>query len=110
MKKLFSVLIIGILLQIGCKSVKSTASGLDNQSFIVVLGNPDNYSKGVEIIVDDKPSFMAKVNKVPFKPSSDKIYAINPGVHKVTIKNAGIVVYKQDIFVSTRETKKITLP
>ena len=33
-----------------------------------------------------------------------------PGTHKVTIKNAGIVVYKQDIFVSTRETKKITLP
>ncbi len=110
MKNLLAILAIGIALFSSCKGVKSASAGLDSQSFLVLLGNTSNYQEGVEVIIDDKPSFTATVNKTNFKPSRDKVYGINPGTHKVTIKSAGKVIYKQDIFVSTQETKKITLP
>jgi ribosomal protein L21E len=110
MKNILVILTIGTTLLLSCKGVKSASAGLDRQSYLVILGNTSNYREGVEVIIDDKPSFIAKVNKVNFKPSRDKVYGINPGTYKVTIKSAGKVIYKQDIFVSTQETKKITLP
>ncbi len=110
MKTLIFILAIGVTLFASCKSVKSNSSGLDNQSFLVLYSNQSIYSNGVEVSIDNKPSFIAGVNKVHFKPSRDNIYSIVPGPHKLLIKSSGTVIYKQEIFLSTQETKKITLP
>ena len=111
MKKLLNLFALAIIVAvIACKGVKTLSTGLDNQSYLVFIKTAGDYPNGVEVTVDDKNTFTAKVNTVQFKPSRDNVYALASGKHTVSVKSDGAVIYKQEIFVSTQETKKITLP
>ncbi|MDR3297345.1 MAG: hypothetical protein LBS94_03820 [Prevotellaceae bacterium] len=111
MKKMLIIAAAGIaLLSASCTGVKSTARGLENEAFLELVGNPNAYSEGVEVNVDDKTTFTASVNKDHADRPKGKVYAISTGTHTVTVTHKGSVLFKKQIFVSAQETKKIMLP
>lgn len=104
------LLLCGVLLAIGCTGVKSTTSGLENEAFLVFLGDPENYDAGVEVTIDEETSFSAQVQKKHSDRPKGKVYAISTGQHLVSVLHNNEVIYQKRIFVSTQETKKIILP
>jgi len=63
MKKLLYVLAASAALLVSCTGVKSTATGLENESFLEFIGTPSNYDGGVKVNIDNKTTFTAEVNK-----------------------------------------------
>jgi hypothetical protein len=110
MKKLIYLLTIGLFIITGCTGVKTVTKGLDNNSFIEILGNPRDYPDGVDVTIDNTTAFKAEVHKSKVKRPKGNIYAISTGTHIVTIKHSDKVIYSQQIFISAQETKQIVLP
>jgi len=110
MKKIFFVITIGLMLLTGCTGVKTLSTGLENESFLVFIGKPSSYSRGIVVNIDDKSTFKAKVNKGHADRPKGKVYAISTGTHLVTVFYNNNVIFKKQIFVSAQETKKIILP
>lgn len=108
MRKL--ILFLAVFTAVGCTGVKTTTSGLENEAFLVFLGNPQNYKSGVEVNIDDNTSFSAEVQKDHSDRPKGKIYAISTGPHVVSVVHNGEKIYQKKIFVSAQETKKIILP
>ncbi|MCX2838114.1 hypothetical protein OQ279_08095 [Salinimicrobium sp. MT39] len=108
MKKM--ILLFTVFTTLGCTGVKTTTSGLENEAFLIFLGNPKNYESGVEVSIDDNTSFSAEVQKDHSDRPKGKVYAISTGSHNLSVLYNGEVIYQKKIFVSTQETKKIKLP
>lgn len=104
------IFLLAVLTAVGCTGVKTTTSGLENEAFLVFLGNPTNYKSGVEVNIDDNTSFSAEVQKNHSDRPKGKIYAISTGPHVVSVVHNGEMIYQKRIFVSAQETKKIILP
>ena len=66
--------------------------------------------KALDVIIDDKTTFKAEVNKANAKRPKGSVYAISTGKHLVTIKYNNEIIYSKQIFVSAQETKQIILP
>lgn len=108
-KNLFILTIIMIILS-GCAMVNTSTSGLTNESFLEFIGNPQKYKGGVDVTIDEATSFKALVyNREPDR-TKGKVYAIPTGKHLVTVTFQNNVIYKQQIFLSTQETRKVELP
>lgn len=101
---------IGLIFLTGCTGVKTLTTGLENESFLEFIGKPSNYNGGVNVNIDDKSTFKAKVNKDHANRPKGKVYAIFTGSHIVTVFYNNNVIFKKQIFVSAQETKKIMLP
>ncbi len=110
MKNIIVIMVIGLFAITGCTSVKTVTKELENQSFIELIGNPDNYLGGVNVTIDDKSTFKAEVNQIGIKRSDSTIYAISTGKHIVKVKYNNNIIYTKQIFVSAQETKQIILP
>ncbi len=110
MKKILFVLIIGVLTFANCTGVRTMSSGLENESFLEFVGNPRNYSGGVDVVIDDAKTFKAEVKKENANRLKGNIYAISTGTHTVVVSYNGNVIYQKQVFVSSQETKKIVLP
>ena len=110
MKNSIISIAIGLLLITGCTGVKSLTKGLENESFIELIGNPKSYPKGVIVIIDETLTFNGEVNKVGIKRPKSKLYSISTGKHIVTVKHNNEIIYSKQIFVSAQETKQIFLP
>jgi len=110
MKKLLYVLAVGAALLVSCTGVKTTANGLENESFLEFVGTPKIYEGGVIVNIDDKTTFTAEVNKDHADRPKGKVYAISTGTHVVTVSYNNSVIFKKQIFVSAQETKKVILP
>lgn len=110
MKNLLSILTISILLLTACTGVKTASRGLENESYLMFVGNPDNYAGGVEVTLDDKTNFIAEVDNDRPGNMKGKVYAIATGKHVLTVVYKNDVLVKKQIFVSAQETKKIILP
>lgn len=104
-------LIVGIVtILTSCGGIKTSSSGLENQSYLEFLGIPSNYSEGIQVDVDKQTHFEAKVVKEKITRTKETVYAISAGTHNITIKYKGKVIISRKIFVSAQETKKIELP
>lgn len=110
MKNILIILAIGLFLTTGCTGVKTVTKGLENQSYIEILGDPNNYSGGVEVTTDETTTFNAEVNEANAKRPKGSVYAISTGKHIVTVKFNNEIIYSKQIFVSAQETKQIILP
>jgi hypothetical protein len=110
MKKALSLLAISLMFLTGCTGVKTTATSLENESFLEFVGTPGNYSNGVNVKIDDKISFNAEVNKDHADRPKGKVYAISTGKHIILVSYNDNTIYKKQIFISAQETKKIMLP
>jgi hypothetical protein len=110
MKKILFLLAIGLTILTGCTGVKTVASGLENEAFISIVGNPNNYEGGVDVTVDETTSFKAEVGKEHTNRPKGTVYAISTGKHVVSVSYRNTEIYKKQIFVSAQETKTIVLP
>ena len=110
MKKILFTLIIGLTILAGCTGVKTSSTSLENESFLEIIGTPGNYPGGVDINIDNNPTFNAVVNKDHSNRPKGNVYAISTGTHFVTVSYNNNVIFKKKIFVSAQETKKIILP
>ncbi|MDK2978150.1 MAG: staphylococcal enterotoxin [Bacteroidales bacterium] len=110
MKNIIIILTIGLFIITGCTGVKTVTKGLEDQSYIELIGNPSNYSGGVDVTIDETTTFKAKVNKAGAKRPKGSVYAISTGKHVVTVKYNNETIFSKQIFVSTQETKQIILP
>ena len=119
MKKLVFLFIASLLVLSGCKIGEgsiSTSRGLENESFLEFVGTAKNYKGGVDVNIDDKTAFKAKVHNQregDYSPTKDRfkgeVYAIPTGTHIVTVSYKGNVIYKKQIFISAQENFKIVL-
>jgi len=113
MKKSALLLVAILLAFTSCKvGSNSTTKGLENESFIEFVGT-SSYKGGVDVSIDDKTSFKAKVYKEKYESNFERIkgevYAISTGVHTITVLYNGNLIYQKQIYVSAQETKKIVL-
>lgn len=104
------IFLLAVFTAVGCTGVKTTTSGLENEAFLVFLGNPQNYKSGVEVNIDENTSFSAEVQKNHSDRPKGKIYAISTGPHVVSVVHNSEIIYQKKIFISAQETKKIILP
>ncbi|MDR0418976.1 MAG: hypothetical protein LBH34_02040 [Prevotellaceae bacterium] len=110
MKRIVCLLTISLIFFAGCTGVRTVSTGLENESFLEFIGNPKDYSNGVDVNIDDKVSFNAKVKKDYATRPKGEVYAIPAGSHVLTVSYNSKEVYKKQIFISAQETKKIILP
>ncbi|GAF03879.1 hypothetical protein [Saccharicrinis fermentans] len=110
MKKIFFILLIGLTFMAGCTGIKSTTQGLENESFLELVGDTHTYKDGVEVNIDGNTSFKAFVNKANSNRPKGQVYAISTGKHVISINHNNKIIYKKQIFVSAQETKRIVLP
>jgi hypothetical protein len=110
MKKLL-ILVVGIVFATAsCTGIKTVTKGIENESFLVVFGDAKIYEEGVDVILDNQPSFKAEVSKANNKLPRETKYTIPTGKHKLEIKFKNKTLYSKTIFTSSQETKTITLP
>jgi hypothetical protein len=109
MKRIFLAIVVGLAFLASCTGVKTSSRGLDNEAFIQVVGNPDNYSGGVDVNIDDKVFFKAEVVAPNQETPKGKVYAISTGNHVIAVSYNNKLLYKKNIFISNQETKRIEL-
>ncbi|MEG2573249.1 MAG: hypothetical protein RSA44_01155, partial [Bacteroides sp.] len=93
-----------------CKVGRYTEEkGLPNQAYLLFVSN-HSYSNTVQVTIDNKISFDAKVLKEKKMTVKGNTYAIGTGRKKLKVVDKGKTIYEKEIFVTTQETKKIQLP
>lgn len=101
-------------LLIGCKSSYPVAqqSGKEDMAYLLFVGPKDVYGNGSKFVqVDvDGNTFDAKVVKPKTSNRKGTQYGIAPGRRNITIRFNGETVYSKQLFLSSQETKIITLP
>lgn len=110
MKKSLFIFVIGFLFIASCGGIKTSSQGLESVSFLEFIGNPDNYSGGVDVLIDDKTSFKADVAEDNRNKMRGKVYEISTGNQLVTVSYNNKVIYRKQLFMSAQESKKIVLP
>jgi hypothetical protein len=93
-----------------CGGTKTSHQGLENESYLEFLGNTNYYSKGVEVVVDDKAPFQAKVYKDKTGRMRGEVYNISTGKHSLKVYHDNKIIYNKVLFISAQESKKIILP
>jgi hypothetical protein len=106
MKNIFFFLVIFCFNS--CDVTKTAAVGIENQSFLLIEGDPNDYPAGVQVIMDGKTRFVAEVNK-PGRNNHPKMYGITTGQHKIQVFKNAKVIYDKVIFLTSQQTKKIIL-
>lgn len=110
MKKTLMIMTIGLVFLAGCTGIKTVSTGLENESFLEFVGDPGNYSGGVDVKIDDKTSFTAEVNKNHADRPKGTVYTIPAGTHLMAVSYHHNLIFRKKIFFSSQETKKIMLP
>lgn len=98
------------VLVVSCTGIKSTSGGVDNASYIELLGDANKYKDGVTVQIDNDQEFSAQVNKPNADRPKGTIYKLTSGKHTLVVKHAGVIVYQKVIFTGSGETKTIQLP
>jgi hypothetical protein len=115
MKKRLLFIIVAITCLIaGCKSSFPVAqqSGKEDMAYLVFVGPLKTYgngSKPVQVDVDGT-TFDAKVVKPKVANRKGMQYGVATGRRNVTVRFNGNIVYSKQLFLSSQETKIITLP
>jgi hypothetical protein len=105
-----NLFMIFVISMISCTGIKTTTSGLENNSFLEFVGSPNQYKGGVTVTIDEKNTFIAEVKKANSALPKGTTYAINSGSHQIVVTFNNKKLYQKQIFVGTQETKKIELP
>lgn len=109
---LLTMVIASIL--VSCKSSFPVAqqSGKEDMAYLVFVGPRQTYGNGsmpVQVDVDGK-QFDAKVVKPKTANRKGVQYGVATGRRNVTVKFNGQIIYQKQLFLSSQETKIITLP
>ena len=117
MKKIYStIILISVFIFSSCTGVKTTVTGLENESFLSFYSNDQSViNSKIEVSIGDGNTFVAEVNKMKRnstnfeKRPKGNIYSIKPGKHDVKVTKNGKLIYSKRIFISNQETKTIIL-
>lgn len=115
MKKnlLFALLAITCFL-VGCKTSFPVAqqTGKEDMAYLVFVGPRQTYGNGSKLVqVDvDGTKFDAKVVKPKTANRKGTQYGVATGNRQITVKFNGETIYSKRLFLSSQETKVITLP
>ena len=109
MKNILFAIVVGLAFLASCTGVKTSSRGLENEAFIQVIGNPDNFSGGVDVNIDNKVFFKAEVVAPNQETPKGKVYAISTGSHVISVSYNNKLLYQKNIFISNQETKRIEL-
>lgn len=100
-----------LLLLGGCARMPiAQEKGYDDMAYLIFVGSPDYNKKGLDVTIDGKTTFRAKVVSPKKSQTKGLLYAISTGRRRIEIICDGEKIYDKEVFVSTQETKKITLP
>ncbi|MBB4045337.1 hypothetical protein [Bacteroides reticulotermitis] len=107
------LLMVGlVLLLCGCRAHYPVAqeTGKEDMAYLLFV-SPNVYANQyVTVTLDDQTKFEAKVVKAKKSNRRGTSYAISTGRKKINVESGGKIIYQKEIFVSTQETKIITLP
>lgn len=115
MKKrlIFAILALTCML-VGCKTSFHVAqqTGKEDMAYLVFVGPRQTYGNGSKLVqVDvDGTKFDAKVIKPKVANRKGTQYGVATGNRHVTVTFNGKTVYSKQLFLSSQETKVITLP
>lgn len=107
------LLMLGILVLLcGCKASYPVAQsgGKEDVAYLLFVSPKEYVGKHVDVIIDGKTTFEAKVVKAKKSKWKGSAYAISTGRRKINVTYKGKSLYKKEIFVTTQETQTITLP
>ena len=110
-KILFTLIALAALL-VSCKSnyPVSQQSGKEDIAYLVFVGPSSTYgSKPVQVDVDGT-EFEAKVVKPKTANRKGTQYGVATGRRNIVVKFNGSTVYQKQLFLSSQQTKIITLP
>ena len=112
-KVLFSLIALTWLLT-GCKSSFPVAqqSGKEDMAYLVFVGPKETYGNGSKLVqVDvDGTKFDAKVIKPKVANRKGVQYGVATGRRSISVSFNGKTIYSKQLFLSSQETKIITLP
>ena len=95
---MFAFLVIGV------------SGGLSDESYLVVAASPLYQGKKVFVSIDDESTIGIVAVRPDQVTRHAKRITITPGKHIILVHDAaGRKIFQQEIFVSTRSTKTITL-
>ena len=103
---MFAFLVIGV----SCGTTASMSGGLSDESYLVVAASPLYQGKKVFVSIDDESTIGIVAVRPDQVTRHAKRITITPGKHIILVHDvAGRKIFQQEIFVSTRSTKTITL-
>ena len=112
--KILITLFVIVCLLVGCKSSFPVAqqSGKEDIAYLVFVGPKETYGNGSKLVKVniDGTQFDAKVVKPKTANRKGTQYGVATGRRNVTVKFNGNTVYSKELFLSSQETKIITLP
>jgi hypothetical protein len=111
MKKYLLVLCILPLILCGCRVGRTTeVRGYENESYLQFVQGQQKYPEGVEVFVDDLPSFVAKVNKMNDRKVKGNVYTVKSGTRYLKVVYEGEVLFEKQVILSSQQTRQIQLP
>ena len=111
-KIMIPLMLVMLLLLGSCKANFPVAqqSGKDDVAYLLFVSASNKSSETVDVAIDGKTSFEAKKVKAKKANRQGTSYAVATGRRKIKVTKDGEILYNKEIFVSTQETKIITLP
>lgn len=112
--KVFIILLALTSLIVGCKTNYPVAqqSGKEDMAYLIFVGPQKTYgngSKRVQVDIDGN-KFDAQVVKPKTANRKGTQYGVATGRRNITVKFNNQVIYQKQLFLSSQETKIITLP
>lgn len=85
-------------------------SGKEDVAYLLFVSGREHIGETVEVTIDDATHFDAKVVKASKANRKGTQYGVGTGRKAIVVKADGRPIYSKQIFLSTQETKTITLP
>lgn len=110
MKNTKYIILVFLMILSSCGGTKTASRGLTNESYLEFIGKPSVYSDGVQVTIDDNTPFTAKVYNDRVGRLRGEVYAISTGAHTLKVYFEKKLIYNNQIFIMSQESKKIILP
>lgn len=113
MKRTLFFIVLGLaLVMVGCKANYPVAqqSGKDDVAFLLFVSASNQSSQIVDVTIDGNTTFEAKTVKAKKADRKGTSYAVATGRRRLKVEKEGQTLYEKEVFLSTQETKIITLP
>ncbi|MBQ8889205.1 MAG: hypothetical protein IJY59_06935 [Bacteroidaceae bacterium] len=113
MKRTLFFIVLGLaLVMVGCKANYPVAqqSGKDDVAFLLFVSASNQSSQIVDVTIDGNTTFEAKTVKAKKANRKGTSYAVATGRRRLKVEKEGQTLYEKEVFLSTQETKIITLP
>lgn len=103
--------ITAIILLAGCRSYPvAQQGGKEDMAYLLFVSSDEYKNKTVNVKLDDNTAFEAKVVATKRAKRKGIAYGVATGRRKIIVTNGEKTIYEKELFLSTQETKQITLP